>query len=224
MNDEQKISLAKLRAPFEAHQISALPKPTKQQTDAVKANFREGRRCTICGTWHHPDVVHLDYVGHAAVTDRLLEVDPLWNWDPVAEDDKGLPVIDADGGMWIKLTVCGVTRRGYGDAQGKKGPDAMKERIGDALRNAAMRFGVALDLWHKGILHMDTSDDDEPEAPAQQAAKAKMPIKADRWANALESIKTGEYTAEKLRQNFELTPDQETVLQDTLADIAAAKP
>jgi hypothetical protein len=25
----------------------------------------------------------------------------------------------------------------------------MKERIGDAIRNAAMRFGIALDLWSK---------------------------------------------------------------------------
>lgn len=34
----------------------------------------------------------------------------------------------------------------------------MKERIGDALRNAAMRFGAALDLWHKGDLHIDDDD------------------------------------------------------------------
>lgn len=62
-------------------------------------------------------------------------------------------MLDANGGLWIKLTVCGVTRLGYGDAQGKSGGDAMKECIGDALRNAAMRFGAALDLWHKGDLH-----------------------------------------------------------------------
>ena len=35
----------------------------------------------------------------------------------------------------------------------------MWELIGDALRNAAMRFGAALDLWHKGDLHAD----EEPE-------------------------------------------------------------
>jgi hypothetical protein len=38
---------------------------------------------------------------------------------------------------------------GYGDAAGKKGPNAVKEAIGDAIRNAAMRRGVALDLWAK---------------------------------------------------------------------------
>ena len=41
----------------------------------------------------------------------------------------------------------------------KSGGDAIKEVIGDALRNAAMRFGAALDLWHKGDLHKDAEDD-----------------------------------------------------------------
>jgi hypothetical protein len=152
--------LALLRAPFPPNQISRLPKPTKAQTDEVRANFKSGVRCEICGGWHHPKVVHLDYVGHAALTDRLLDADPYWTWEPLAIGSDGLPVIDKDGGLWIRLTVCGVTRLGYGDAQGKTGGDAMKERIGDALRNAAMRFGAALDLWHKGDLHVATDDDD----------------------------------------------------------------
>jgi len=90
----------------------------------------------------------LDFVGHAAVTDRLLAVDPEWSWD-FAETDPatGQPSprysIDPEKNLWIRLTVCGVTRIGVGD-----GPNA-KERIGDALRNAAMRFGVGLDLWAK---------------------------------------------------------------------------
>lgn len=152
--------LEKLRAPFPAHQISKLPKPTKAQTDAVKADFKKGVRCQICGSWHHPDVIHLDYVGHAALTDRLLDTDPSWSWEPVAFRD-GLPAFDDTGGLWIKLTVCGVTRLGYGHAAAKPGADPgarEKEVIGDALRNAAMRFGAALDLWHKGDLHAEEDD------------------------------------------------------------------
>ena len=148
-----------LREPFPPHQISKLPKPSKAQTDAVKVDFKKGIRCQICGTWHHPDVVHLDYVGHAALTDRLLDADPAWSWEPLALSPEGLPVLDTFGGMWIKLTVCGITRLGYGDAEGKSGGNAIKEVIGDALRNAAMRFGAALDLWHKGDLHRDEEDD-----------------------------------------------------------------
>lgn len=144
--------LALLRQPFPANQISKLPKPTKAQTEEVKADYRKGIRCEICQSWHHPKVVHLDYVGHAALTDRLLDADPMWTWEPLSMAD-GLPVLDGYGGMWIKLTVCGVTRMGYGHAGDKTGGDAIKEVIGDALRNAAMRFGAALDLWHKGDLH-----------------------------------------------------------------------
>lgn len=159
---EQKEGLKKLREPFLDHQISKLPKPSREQTEAVKADFKAGFRCGVCNGWHHPKAVHLDYVGHAALTDRLLSVDPEWNWRPLAVDGRGLPVVDEGGGLWIELTLCGVTRLGYGDAQGKTGGDAMKERIGDALRNAGMRFGAALDLWHKGDLHRDDTSGDEP--------------------------------------------------------------
>lgn len=111
--------------------------------------------------------VMLDYVGHAAITDRLLAVDSSWSWEPVAFDERGLPRLDEHGGLWIRLTVAGVTRLGYGDAGGKKGPNAVKEAIGDALRNAAMRFGVALDLWAKEDL--SAMHTDQPAPPKQEA-------------------------------------------------------
>lgn len=161
----EKSGLEKLREPFAPNQISKLPKPYKK--DSPRGNCKE------CGGYHGLPAVHLDYVGHAALTDRLLDADPLWSWEPLALGADGCPLIDSNGGMWIKLTVCGVTRLGYGDAQGKTGGDAMKERIGDALRNAGMRFGAALDLWHKGDLHADKEDEtgekqDEPEPPKKE--------------------------------------------------------
>lgn len=170
--------LAYLREPFPEHHISKLPKPTKAQTDAVKADFKAGKRCDICGSWHHPNVVHLDYVGHAALTDRLLDCDPMWSWEPFALADNGAPLLDANGGLWIKLTVCGVTRNGYGHADGKKGGDAVKEAIGDALRNAAMRFGAALDLWHKGDLHADHDEAAEPTTKEPEAIADEAPEQA----------------------------------------------
>jgi len=170
MGNEKKDGLALLREPFPENAISKLPKPTKRQTDEVKADFKKGIRCELCGGWHHPQVVHLDYVGHAALTDRLLDCDPEWNWEPLSVNENGLPVYDGIGGLWIKLTVCGVPRLGYGHADGKTGGNAIKEIIGDALRNAAMRFGAALDLWHKGDLH---GDDETP--PPQQTPPPKPP-------------------------------------------------
>lgn len=141
-----------LRAPFPDNQISKLPKPYKR--DAPKG------KCPECGGWHGLPAAHLDYVGHAALTARLLDADPAWTWEPLSMAD-GLPVMDGFGGMWIKLTVCGVTRLGYGHAGDKNGGDAIKEVIGDALRNAAMRFGAALDLWHKGDLYAHEQPHDQ---------------------------------------------------------------
>ncbi|MGE5566198.1 MAG: hypothetical protein ACM3YN_08590 [Parcubacteria group bacterium] len=186
--------LALLRAPFPPNAISKLPKPTKAQTDAVKADFKKGIRCKECGSWHHPDVVHLDYVGHAALTDRLLDVDPNWSWEPVAFNDAGLPAFDATGGLWIRLTVCGITRLGYGHAASKPGMDPgarEKEVIGDALRNAAMRFGAALDLWHKGVLHADEAPE-EPAPPRQNEATRAYTLseRADRLEATLKGVKT----------------------------------
>lgn len=166
ISEEKKATgLDLLRVPFAENQIRKLPKPYR--SDAAKGN------CTVCGGYHGLPAMHLDYVGHAALTDRLLDVDASWTWEPLALDERGLPVIDKDGGLWIKLTICGVTRLGYGDAQGKTGGNATKERIGDALRNAAMRFGAALDLWHKGDLHGDDSD-----APPQLPPNGKSPAAA----------------------------------------------
>lgn len=182
MSEPKKTGLELLRVPFPEHHISKLPKPTKAQTEQVKANFKVGIRCAICGAWHHPDVTHLDYVGHAALTDRLLDADPNWFWEPLALGPNGLPAIDGDGGMWIKLTVCGVTRLGYGDAQGKSGGDAMKERIGDALRNAAMRFGAALDLWHKGDLHLEEESEPQKESAKSVAKDVHDSLSAEQKA------------------------------------------
>ena len=177
---QQPTGLALLRVPFPAHQISKLPKSTKAQTEALRAamdrkDFSLGVKCKLCGQWHHKDVVHLDYVGHAALTDRLLDCDLGWNWEPVATTQTGVPSLDENGGMWIRLTVCGVTRLGYGHPDGKKGGDALKEVIGDALRNAAMRFGAALDLWHKGDLHADA----EPDVMQEQAKEEPKTVADD---------------------------------------------
>lgn len=124
-----------LREPFPPSQIGLLPKGGMQ----------------------------LEYVGHGAVTDRLLQVDPDWSWEPMALTPEGLPLLDQHGNLWIRLTVCGVTRLGVGD-----GP-TMKVLIGDALRNAAMRFGVALDLWVRG-----QAEDDEKVADQGQGQRPRQ--------------------------------------------------
>ena len=112
--------------------------------------------------------VELKYLGHAATTRALLECDPTWWWEPMSFDEIGQPWVECDDqgrpkGLWIYLHVCGVRRPGYGSCLPGKG-DAVKELIGDAIRNAAMRFGVALNLWSRD--HADKAP------PAPRKAKA----------------------------------------------------
>jgi hypothetical protein len=191
MTDPKKpTGLDLMREPFPANAISKLPKPTAAQTRAVKDDFKAGIRCELCNGWHHPKVVHLDYVGHAALTDRLLACDPNWNWEPMAFGENGLPALDGFGGMWIKLTVCDVNRLGYGNADGKTGGDAVKELIGDALRNAAMRFGAALDLWHKGDLHASDDAEDGERKAMESLEVRKIAISRLTQAPNMEALQT----------------------------------
>ena len=190
--------------PFAKNEIGRLPKPTKAQTDEVRRDFKAGIRCGECGAWHHPNVVHLDYVGHAAMTKRLLEVDPRWSWEPLAFDENGLPRLDANGGLWIKLTVLGMTRLGYGCAEAKHTEgDRIKELVGDAIRNSAMRFGGALELWHKGDLYRE---DERPGAGAEGGEQERETEKpqpatgaAPKSRPAAAAAQSGALTAGQLR-------------------------
>jgi hypothetical protein len=141
---------AQLREPFKDIEIGKLPRITCggcRNSQAKVCDRHKKIRCDGCRNWITEDHMHLDFVGHAEVTDRLLQVDPEWTWEPMAFGPDGLPHLDTNGGLWMWLTVAGVRKPGYGHADGKKGGDAVKETIGDGLRNSSMRFGVALDLW-----------------------------------------------------------------------------
>lgn len=141
-----------LRQPFPAETIGKLPKSTCRDCSQSQRKRCDRHQwvshCPECKGSHTSATMHLDYVGHAAVTDRLLTVDPGWSWDfsevdPATGNPSLRHSLDPDGNLWIRLTICGVTRIGVGDGK------SAKERIGDAIRNAAMRFGMALDLWAK---------------------------------------------------------------------------
>jgi len=147
---EYAARLELLSKPFELNEIEKLPKQLRRNDDN-KAQCRAGTQASADGHYcggYHARSMHLDYIGHAGITDRLNQVDPLWTWEPLALTPQGTPLM-SDGGMWGKLTVLGVSRIGFGDAAGKTGPNAIKEVIGDFIRNAAMRFGVATYLWSK---------------------------------------------------------------------------
>jgi hypothetical protein len=94
--------------------------------------------------------INLAYVSHADITKILIEIDPNWNWQPAAWDN-GRPAIHVENGtatMWATLTLLGKSLLGVGSVRADK-QDLDKELIGDFLRNASMRFGIALSLWSK---------------------------------------------------------------------------
>ncbi|MFB8122088.1 hypothetical protein ACFVG1_12950 [Streptomyces bacillaris] len=155
---EQIDALHKLREPFLPKEVRHLP---RVWCGACKNSRGQGCqqhsivKCDKCNQ-KMPRNGHIDlaYVGHAEATNRLLNVDPFWDWEPLTVDERGLPQFDGYRGLWIRLTVCGMTRLGYGHAGDKTGGDALKEVIGDAIRNAGMRFGMALDLWTSSDLEI----------------------------------------------------------------------
>lgn len=118
----------------------------------------------------------LDYMGHAAVTRALIEVDPEWNWEPVC-DEHGIPVIQARGKrlvMWGRLTVLGKTVFCCGTCEDRKF-EPEKELIGDLLRNGAMRFGIGLSLWSKDEwTSLGTSSSDRSAATGGAVTKAQV--------------------------------------------------
>lgn len=113
----------------------------------------------------------LSYLGHADTTRALIEADPCWTWTPMATDDNGLPVLDRDEqgrpvGMWIWIQVCGVERPAYGSCL-PTDKEPIKILIGDAIRNGALRFGVAGALWASG----DRADTEAAKPQRRKAAK-----------------------------------------------------
>lgn len=122
--------------------------------------------------------VKLDYLGHADTTRALIEADPTWTLEPAAVDPAtGGPLVTNDGAgnlqVWMRLTVLGVSRLCVGTCPDTKREPA-KELYGDALRNGAMRFGVALGLWSKSEWA-----DESKSAPAKRKPAASKPTPAD---------------------------------------------
>ena len=121
--------------------------------------------------FYHPDAEvissrevngrRLNYVGHAHITRILLDVDPLWSWEPLEIRD-GRPVTHHHEGLihrrdrdpisvptvslWGRLTIHGVSRIAVGSVEAHK-PDLDKELVSNLIVNGAMRFGIALALW-----------------------------------------------------------------------------
>ncbi len=114
----------------------------------------------------------MNYISHGLVTERLNEADPGWSSEVLTEhiykDQNGIPHC---AGVTISLTVNGVTRVEAGGPQRQDGfTNEIKNAYSDALKRAAMRFGVALEMW-ESLLDAE-GDEDYDNAPAPQSRPA----------------------------------------------------
>jgi hypothetical protein len=168
----------------------------------------------------------LDYVGHAEITRILIEIDPMWSWEPLEVRD-GRPVTTTANGMvsmWGRMMLLGTERIGVGTVKHDK-PDLDKELVSDFLRNAAMRFGIALSLWSK----QEWEDLKAPQASPQVASKpSPKPRTATQPAPAVvDTTEDGKISEEQMEKftaactNAGLNPI--TVFKEAGVDVRHAK-
>lgn len=131
-----------LRKPFRPEQIGKLPATQKRPA--------------------------LDFVGHAAVTDRLNKIAPDWSYTVDTMSTIGDKV-------WIRgtMTIGGISRPEFGDG------DDPKEAIGNFIRRGAMRFGVAIDLWSREELESSAGSG---EGPADEVGPGESPPRGTQQA------------------------------------------
>jgi hypothetical protein len=133
-------SVKKLRAPF-------TPEAIKWRADQ-KIPARDGSvRC-------------LPYIDSRLANERLTDVDPAWTADyRFLAGTPGDPVgLKANAPTACELTVLGVTRRGMGqlDSTRQDGKYA-KSAVSDALKRAAVEFGVGAFLYALPTFKVDSN-------------------------------------------------------------------
>jgi hypothetical protein len=248
------IDLTSLRADFAPEIIGKLPRVTCGKCSKKQCSDHRTIRCDVCKSWVSEKHIHVDYVGHADVTDRLLSVDPEWDWQPKATDpdpellkaaigsgsadvvqsviDNAPPKFERNRqgnlvGLWIKLTVGGKTRLGYGSCPADQ-HDPEKVLIGDALRNAAMRFGVALTLWAKGD-RADPTMENAVASGGQSERHARAPESAGAaFSDAAPQVSRPAQQRQKGGQNIETDPEAEKLAERarnarTLTELTAVR-
>jgi hypothetical protein len=177
--------------------------------------------------------VQLRYLSHIWVRKALQDADPDWYWEPMGYDSDGQPVIERDSqgnpvGFWIWLHLLGTKMPGYGSVEpGKR--DAVKELIGDALRNASMRL-VGGALWVKDNAKkkppakkkeplpaaVEPAEDDAPHHEKAAGKEAYDRMVADHG----EEVVNGALATFNIARFSELTPPKIKAIEASLAQRA----
>lgn len=162
-----------------------------------------------CEGGHNTSGLHLPYVGHAALTNRLIEIDPWWKVrfhgvDPTTGNPAPIQN-EKTMAYCIDLTICGITHTDFGTA--KRGSEnALQSCYGNALRRAAMRHGLALYLWAKGDLEKFEIGGEGESSPAEATSGPADPSTPSPAADTdLELVNEGQMS--KLNQEAALIAD-----------------
>ena len=166
--------------------------------------------------------IQLDFVGHADITRILIEVDPYWSWEPCGWNN-GRPAIHVENGiatMWGWLTIHGKEMLGVGSVKADK-MELDKELVGDFLRNASMRFGIALSLWTKQEWE-DLGGKPAPQKQTGQMAKPKPASAPAPKAEPTEEDADGPLTADQV-EAFNKACNKEGISPVTVYKMAKVK-
>lgn len=111
----------------------------KEPVPAERLQQREG--------WKRGDgsVQMIDYIEWHTACDILDENFPEWT-----HSIKEVSVVADVVYCIVALTIAGITREGLGCGMLSRGETGFKKAEHDALKRAAVKFGVARDLYHKG--------------------------------------------------------------------------
>lgn len=128
--------------------------------------------CETCSEVVSTAHIHVEYVPHEHVRDRLDQVDPDWSWAPLSLDERGLPAFD-QGCLWITMTVSGKTVYGVGDGAAEVGARHRRLAVTNAIKNAAEALGVARDLRLKDRERPPVQPTPDPEREQAAAPDSK---------------------------------------------------
>jgi len=164
--------------------------------------------------------IALKYLGHSDTSRALTEADPGWTWEPMGFTEDGQPVLVVNDkgqpvGLWAWLTVCGVRRPAYGSCLPGKG-EAVKELIGDAIRNGAMRFGVAGGLWSKADRSEHEDEKPKEKAPAVDKKAQGQAVYEALVAEYGKDTVNGALAAHDVSRFQELTPVKVKAIEASL--------
>lgn len=166
-----------LRKAFAEGQIGQLPRVTCKDCSNKRCSAHKYTKCKDCGAYTSPQHIHLPFVAHAIVTDRLNHDAPGWYFtiDTVKDSNDGEHVLAVVGTMHIGDKA--IPEIGEPNVKSFYGTE-LQSAIGNFIRRAAMRFGVAIDLWMKEeAVHVETSGEGAPpsERRPTRATGAKPP-------------------------------------------------